>query len=275
MVAQQPTAISPIAHIGAVVATADRARPACGDRGPSSRAGGSPPSSRPGSLSWLRRRQGPATYRLIGDHPPFVVVHARPRRSAGPAAPLGQRGHRLDEGQLGVVEQRPARLAVQPQRPRPGRRGCAGPRSAPGPRPGPCSGASAGCWSGPPGHLVQRLDPAPGAGHVGQLVDVVLVVRVDQPLGRQLGDALLEVAGTSSEAGSRGYQHGAPSWGTAPVSASVAAGQKPTRSSRIRPAGRSCRRPGALDPRACRHCTGRHRRRPYHLPGMGSPPAGP
>jgi hypothetical protein len=35
--------------------TAERARPACGDRGPSSRAGGSPPSSRPGSLSWLRR----------------------------------------------------------------------------------------------------------------------------------------------------------------------------------------------------------------------------
>jgi hypothetical protein len=45
------------------------------------------------------------------------------------------------------------------------------------------------------GGLVQRGDPALGAGDVGELVDVVIVVLVDQPLGRQLGDSLVEMAG--------------------------------------------------------------------------------
>ena len=124
---------------------------------------------------------------------------SRPRRA--PSARCGATARRkLD---LVVVEQRLAGLAVEAEhapgfaRPR-----AQGDAAAPGRRPSPCWPASAGCgWDRRRSPRAASRCPRAERATLGQLVDVVLVVLVREPLRRELGHARSEVAGDQQRRG--------------------------------------------------------------------------
>ena len=103
---------------------------------------------------------------------------------------------RLDELLLRFVEQRPPALPVEPQH----SPDLAGRRTQPGDHflvaaHGLVETPARGVRRVAAGGLVQRGDPGMGPGDVGEIVQIVPVVLVRQPFGREFGQAFMEVAG--------------------------------------------------------------------------------
>src|SRR5215218_876905 len=157
-------------------ATARPPTAAC--RRPSRRRAARPASAPP--RAWPTRPPPPGTGRAgRGRRVPRGRWPHRPATRAGPPRPA--RAHPTDEGQLGVVEQRLAGLAVQPQAPPhlPGG-GAQGGDQLLVPTKGHVEVPAGAAGRVAAGGLVQGGDPTLGAGDVGELVDVVLVVLVEQ-----------------------------------------------------------------------------------------------